>query len=181
MFLLEFELVHRGCIANELSRAVPNVRMIAVGGFVLENRGDDEIIALDNPTETDIESAMDFLRSSDIIEQLSVIERSPDRAFIHLTSNAGPEVGYCSETVERNRCHKIGLEIQHEGVERWRVRCTDRSYAEGHRRGPQGDGGSQISQDLRGGELGRADCQQWTRVRLRSCVPALVTKEGCRR
>lgn len=130
MFLLEFGLVHKGCIANELSRAVPNVRMIAVGGFVLENRGADEIIALDNPTETDIESAMEFLRSSAIIEQVSVIERSPERAFIHLRSTTGPEVGYCSEVVERNRCHKIGLEIQHEGVERWRVRCTDRSYAE---------------------------------------------------
>ena len=130
MFLLEFGLVHRGCIANDLSRAVPNVRMIAVGGFVVENRGADEIIALDNPTESDIESAMDFLRSADIIKEVSVIEVSPDRAFIHLVSNAGPQVGYCSEAVERNRCHKIGLEIQHGGVEQWRVRATDRSYVE---------------------------------------------------
>lgn len=130
MFLLEFGLVHRGCVANELSRAVPGVRMIAVGGFVVENRGADEIIAMDNPAESDVESALHFLRNSDIIKEVSVIERSSDRAFIHLVSSAGPEVGYCSEAVERNRCHKIGLEIQDGGVEQWRVRATHRSYVE---------------------------------------------------
>ncbi len=142
MFLLEFGLVHRGCIANQLSQAVPNVRMIAVGGFVLENRGADEIIALDNPTDAEVDAAMDFLRSADIIDEVSVIERSGERVFIHLISNAGPEVGYCAEAVERNRCHKIGLEIQHGGVEQWRVRATQPAYLES------------LVEDLRGmGEL----------------------------
>jgi hypothetical protein len=61
----------------------------------------------------------------------SLVERTAVKAFVHLKSYAAPAVGYCSQAVERNRCFRIGQEIQHEGVERWRVGCRDRSNAEG--------------------------------------------------
>lgn len=130
MFLLEFGLIHDGCIVNQLSRFIPRVRIVAVGGFVLSNGGANEIIALDCPVESEVESALEFLRKSQMIDSVSVVENSDHRVFIHLISNSAPEVGYCSETVNRNLCHKVGLEIQHEGVEQWKVMSTEVSYFE---------------------------------------------------
>lgn len=128
MFLLEFGIVHDGCIANQLSRFLPQVRMVAVGGFVLPNGGADEIIALDYPEESEVESALEFLRNSHMIDNARVIEHSEHRAFIHLISNSAPKVGYCSETVTNNLCHKVELEIQHDGIEHWKVMSTESSY-----------------------------------------------------
>ena len=51
MFFLEFGLVHDGCIVNQFSRFMPQVCIVAVGGFVLSNGDADEIIALDCPSE----------------------------------------------------------------------------------------------------------------------------------
>lgn len=67
---------------------------------------------------------MEFLRKS------QMIENSVHHVFIHLISNSAPKVGYCSETVSRNLCHKVGFEIQHEGVEQWKVMSTNVSYFE---------------------------------------------------
>ena len=130
MFLLEFGLVHDGCIVNQLSRFMPQVCIVAVGGFVLSNGGADEIIALDCPSESEVESVLEFLRKSQMIDKVKLIENSVHHVFIHLISNSAPKVGYCSETVSRNLCHKVGFEIQHEGVEQWQVMFTNVSYFE---------------------------------------------------
>ena len=130
MALLEFGLVHDGCIVNQLSRFMPQVRIVAVGGFVLPNGGANEIIALDCPVESEVESALEFLRDSQMIDNVRAIENSDHRVFIHLISNSAPEVGYCSETVNSNLCHKVGLEIQYEGVEQWKVMSTEVSHFE---------------------------------------------------
>ena len=131
MFWLEFGVVHEGCVVNELSRAVPNVRLICPGGFILNEHSADEIIALDGPTEAEVEAVLEVLQSSGSIAESSLVERTAVKAFVHLRSSAAPAVGYCSQAVERNRCFRIGQEIQHEGVEQWRVGCRDRSNAEG--------------------------------------------------
>ena len=131
MFLLEFGIVHEGCVVNELSRAVPDVRLICPGGFILDANSADEIIALEKPTDAEVEAVLGFLEDSNSIAESSLVERTPDRAFVHLRSSAAPEVGYCSQAVERNRCFRIGQEIQLGGVEQWRVGCGARSNAEG--------------------------------------------------
>ena len=131
MFLLEFGVVHEGCVVNELSRALPNDRFICPGGFILNEHSADEIIALDGPTDADVEAVQPFLQSSGSIAESSLVERTPGRAFVHLRSSTAPAVGYCSQAVERNPCFRIGHEIQHKGVEQWRVGCRDRSNAEG--------------------------------------------------
>ncbi len=35
MIQVEFGIVHEGCLVNELSRALPEIRFICPGGFVL--------------------------------------------------------------------------------------------------------------------------------------------------
>ena len=110
---------------------MPGVRLICPGGFILDANSADEIIALDKPTDGDVEAVLGFLEDSESIAESSLVERTPDKAFVHLRSSVAPEVGYCSQAVERNRCFRIGQEIQHGGVEQWRVGCRDRSNAEG--------------------------------------------------
>ena len=115
MFFLEFGLVHDGCIVNQLSRFMPQVCIVAVGGFVLSNGDADEIIALDCPSESEVESVLEFLRKSQMIDKVKLIENSDHHVFIHLISNSAP---------------KVGFEIQHEGVEHWKVISTNVSYFE---------------------------------------------------
>ena len=131
MYLLEFGIAHEGCVVNELSRAVPNVRFICPGGFVINANSADEILALDNPTDSDLESVMDFMNGSGSVADFSVVEQTPDRVFIYFRSAAAPQVGYCSEAVERNHCFRIGHEIQYQGLEQWRVGCKNKSDSDG--------------------------------------------------
>ena len=130
MFKLEFGIVHEGCIVNEMSRALPHIRLICPGGFILGPNSADEIIALDNPTDGDVESVLTFLRNAPTIPEASLVERTPDRAFVHLLSSKDPAVGYCSQAVYSNRCFRLGSEVQHGGVEQWKVGCKERSYAD---------------------------------------------------
>ena len=131
MFLLEFGIEHRGCIVNELSRAMPHIRMICPGGFILDADTADEVIALDKPTDGDVQAVLGYLGDASTIAEVSLIERTPDRAFVHFLSPVAPEVGYCSKAVERNRCFRLGSEVQEGGVEKWRVGCKEHSYADG--------------------------------------------------
>ena len=47
MHKLEFGIAHRGCIVNEMSKALPNVRFVCPGGFILPDGYADEILSLD--------------------------------------------------------------------------------------------------------------------------------------
>ena len=131
MYLLEFSIAHEGCVVNELSRAVPNVRFVCPGGFVINENAADEILALDDPTDSDLESVIKFMNESSSVDNFSIVEKTINRVFIYFRSASAPEVGYCSEAVERNHCFGIGHEIQHKGLEQWRVGCKNRSDAEG--------------------------------------------------
>ena len=129
MFKLEFGIVHRGCLVNELSRAVPKIRFICPGGFILGPSSTEEILAIDKPDEGDVQAVMGYLKGSPGIAEAEVVERTPDKAFIRILTSANPE-GFCSEAVARNRCFRIGMEIQHGGVERWAVGSFERAQAE---------------------------------------------------
>ena len=130
MFKLEFGIVHRGCVVNKLSRALPQVRLICPAGFVLDASSAYEILALDNPADEDVRAAIDYLKGSDNIAQVSLLERTADKAFIHIVSSAAPETGYCSQAVARNLCFPLSKEVQHGGVEQWEVGCMERSQAD---------------------------------------------------
>ena len=130
MFKLEFGIVHRGCVVNELSRAMPDIRFVCPGRFHLDADSADEILAFDNPTDDAVQLVLDYLRKSRKIAEVRLLERTPERAFVRLVSSEAPEVGYCSDAVERNRCFRLGYEVQHGGVEQWKVGCRERAQAE---------------------------------------------------
>ena len=72
-----------------------------------------------------------FLNASPSIAESELLERTPDHAYVHLLSQTAPGAGYCSQVVEKNRCFRLGYEIQMDGVEQWQVGCAERSQAEG--------------------------------------------------
>jgi len=63
MFRVEFGLVHRGCLVNEVSQAFPDVRLICPGGFV-DGTLVEEVIVLDNPSEGRVQQVMAYLEAS---------------------------------------------------------------------------------------------------------------------
>jgi hypothetical protein len=130
MFRLEFGIEHRGCVVNELSRAVPHVRLICPGGFILDDRSADEVLVLDKPEESDVDAVLDFLGRSDGIKEAKLLERTVDKAFVRILTTVAPDAGYCSEAVEGNHGFRLGYEIQQGGVERWDVGLLGRSQAE---------------------------------------------------
>ena len=74
---------------------------------------------------------LEFLSASPSIAESGLVERTPDHAYVHLLSQVAPAAGYCSQVVEKNRCFRLGYEIQMNGVERWQVGCEERSQANG--------------------------------------------------
>jgi hypothetical protein len=131
MYRVEFGVVHEGCVVNELSRAVPSVRLVCPGGFIVSAESADEILALSHPTDAEVEAVLEFLSASPAIAESGLVERTPDHAYVHLLSQLAPAAGYCSQVVEKNRCFRLGYEIQANGVEQWQVGCAERSQAEG--------------------------------------------------
>ena len=130
MYKLEFGIVHRGCVVNELSRALPDLRIVCPGGFVLPSNAADEVVVIDDAGDDDVQAVLDHLNSSPSIAEAHLLERAPDKAFIRIVSEGGPETGYCSEAVARNRGFRLVYELQHGGVENWKVGCLERSQAE---------------------------------------------------
>lgn len=130
MFKLKFGIVHRGCLVNELSRAVPKVRFICPGGFVLGKSSAEEILVVDAPKEGEIQAVMNHLKANPGIAESEVLEQTADKAFIRILTSANPETGFCSEAVARQRGFRIGMEIQQGGVEQWEVGCLQRVQAE---------------------------------------------------
>ena len=129
MYKLVFGIVHRGCLVNELSRALPEIRLICPGGFILSPSSVEEVLVLDSASEQDLESVLDYFRKSPGIAEVEVLERLPQQAFIRIRTSTAPKT-FCSEAVARHRCFPLGIEIQQRGVEQWKVGCRDRSQAE---------------------------------------------------
>ena len=130
MFKVEFGVVHRGCLVNQLSRAVPSVRFICPGGFILGPTSAEEILVLDNPSEQELQAVLDHLEQDSGIAECSLLEQSGDKAFVRILTSASPGEGYCSEVVADNQGFRIGMEIQQGGLEKWKVGCFERANAE---------------------------------------------------
>ncbi len=129
MFRVEFAIVHDHCPTNELSRAMPDIRIISPGGFVIDGDTVEEIAALHRPTDEDVQTVLDYIASTPRYKAFELLERTPEWAFIRWTAACSAK-GFCSQAVEKNRGFKIGMEIQHEGLERWTVGCITREHAE---------------------------------------------------
>ena len=130
MFKLEFGIVHEGCLVNRMSRALPSLKIVSAGGFILNPTQADEVLIIENPTEEDVEDALSFLKNSGEIEVAKELERTEDKSFIRILTTAAPNTGYCSEVVAKNRCFNLNMEVQHNGVEQWLVGCLERSQAD---------------------------------------------------
>lgn len=129
MFKVEFEMGHEGCVVNELSRALPKIRLICPGGFILGPSSVAELIVVDNPSDEDVRAVMGFLEALPEIDRVQLLERTGDKAFIYFKSLRMPKT-FCSQVVERNHGFCIGMEIQEDGLEKWTVGCVERSDAE---------------------------------------------------
>jgi hypothetical protein len=130
MVKLEFGVVHEGCTVNELSRALPRIRFVCPGGFVLSKSSAEEIIVIDDADDDKIEAALEFLRESTAIAEASLIEKTKGKAFIRILTKTNPQTGFCSDAVSKNKGFKLGREIQFDGVESWAVGCFTVSDAE---------------------------------------------------
>ena len=128
MFKAEFSIIHRGCLVNELSRNFPEICFICPGGFILGSSV-EEIIVLDKPKEGEVQAVLDYLKTSYKVKTVKLLERDANKAFISFECNTLPEK-FCSGIVSGNRCFRIGMEIQHGGLEIWRVGCAERQHAE---------------------------------------------------
>ncbi len=129
MYQVEFAIVHEGCVLNELSRTFPKLRIICPGGFVTGPSSVEELLVLDQPSDEDMEQVMGFFEKLTEIDHLELLERTADKAFIYFRSQRLPKT-FCSKVVERNRGLRIGLEIQEDGLEKWKLACVTRSDAE---------------------------------------------------
>ena len=128
MFRVEFSLVHRGCLVNEVSGAFPDVRLICPGGFI-EGSSAEEVIVLDNPSEDRVQQIVEYLAASPKIMETELLERTTDKAFVRFVTESLPEE-FCSRVVEKHHGFRLGMEIQEGGVEIWRVGCAKREQAE---------------------------------------------------
>ena len=128
MFKVEFALVHNNCPTNQMSRALPHIRFISPGGFVVGDGMVEEVAAVHKPSDADVQAVLDYLGSTPGYEEFEVLERTPQWAFIRWMAACSPQ-GFCSQIVEKNRGFKIGMEIQHGGLERWTVACMTRAQA----------------------------------------------------
>ncbi|MCX6991851.1 MAG: hypothetical protein NT011_01785 [Kiritimatiellaeota bacterium] len=129
MFNVEFHIVHRGCLVNELSRSFPKIRFICPGGFVLGPSSVEELIVLDKPSEAEVQAVLNYLGTSPKVATVELLERSSNRAFVRMVSTALPQK-FCSQVVAKHHCFPIGTEIQEGGLEMWRVGCVERRQAE---------------------------------------------------
>ncbi len=129
MFMVKFGMVHDGCLVNELSRAFPAVKFICPGGFILGPSRVEELLALDQPSDEEIKAVIRHLQNTRGVDQVQLLERTADKAFIYFKASVVPK-RFCAQVVEKNRCFKIGLETQHQGLERWTVGCAERKDAE---------------------------------------------------
>jgi hypothetical protein len=126
MYTLEFGILHRDCVVNELSRKYPNVKIVCLGGIVLDPDLSDghtaeEILSVESSNETEILDSIRFLKEHDQIAETSIIEKTTGKTIVRLLASTVPVTGYCSEAVRKNRCYPLGLEIQMGGVEQWIV------------------------------------------------------------
>jgi hypothetical protein len=129
MFLIKFGIVHEGCLVNELSRAFPTVKFICPGGFILGPSRVEELLAVDQPSDVDVQAVIRHFQNVRGVDQVQLLERTADKAFIYFKASVVPK-RFCSQVVEKNRCFKISLETQHQGLEHWTVGCSERKDAE---------------------------------------------------
>jgi hypothetical protein len=115
---------------NEVSREFPKLRLICPGGFILGKGGVEELIVLDGASDAQTEAVVDYLKARKTITSVELVERGADKAYIMFTNYSSLPKEFCSKVVERNRGFRIGMEIQHEGLETWHVGCADRGNAE---------------------------------------------------
>ncbi|MBM4436421.1 MAG: hypothetical protein FJ029_04120 [Actinobacteria bacterium] len=140
MVKLEFGIKHRGCLVNEASRALPDLRILAPGGFLHGAKGAEEILVIDRPGPHDVDRFLNHFRGAPGIATVELLERTPDKAFFRVYVTQNPPDGFCSEAVFRNRGLRVGLEVQVGGVEQWTVACFRREDAENLVRDLQGMG-----------------------------------------
>jgi hypothetical protein len=129
MFVIKFGIVHEGCLVNELSRAFPKIKFICPGGFILGPSRVEELLAVDRPSDAEVQAIIHHFQNVPGVDQVQLLERTADKAFIYFKASRVPK-RFCSQAVEKNRCFKIGLETQHQGLERWTVGCSERKDAE---------------------------------------------------
>ena len=60
---------------------------------------------------------------------VDLLERTAAKAFVYFRALRRPET-FCSKAVEKNRGLRIGMEIQEDGLEKWKVVCVSRGNAE---------------------------------------------------
>ena len=102
MYTLEFGIVHQDCVVNELSRKYPSVKIVCLGGIVLDpNLSDghtaEEILSIESSNETEILDSIQFLKEHDQISEISIIEKATGKSIVRLLASAVPVTGYCSE------------------------------------------------------------------------------------
>ena len=129
MFKVEFSIVHNNCPTNQMSRVLPHIRFVSPGGFVVEQSMVEEVAAIHNPSDDDVQAVLTYLGSTPGYDEFELLECTPQWAFIRWKARCSPQ-GFCSQVVEKNRCFKIGMETQHDGLERWTVGCATREQAE---------------------------------------------------
>ena len=129
MFKVEFGVVHRGCLVNEVSRELPKLRIICPGGFV---RGDsvEEVIVLDGAGGSEVAAVIKYLEASPKVVEVEMLEQTRGKTFIRFVTTSPPEE-FCSRVVEKHHGFPLGMEVQRGGVEMWRVGVARREQAQG--------------------------------------------------
>ena len=129
MFKVEFGIIHNNCPTNRMSRALPHIRFVSPGGFELAGSMVEEVAAIYDPSQEDVEAVLSYLGNTAGYDEFELLERTPRWAFIRWRATCSAQ-GFCSQVVEKNRCFKIGMETQHDGLEQWTVGCATRRQAE---------------------------------------------------
>ena len=90
----------------------------------------EEIIILDHADEKERESVLNQLGKMVGVAEAELLECVGDKTFIRIVVTVSPHTGFCSDAVARNHGFRIGMEIQHGGIEHWEVGCIRASDAQ---------------------------------------------------
>ena len=129
MFKVEFGMIHNNCPTNQMSRAFPHVRFISPGGFELEGSMIEEVAAIHNPSDEDVEAVLAIWATHQGMTSLSFWSAPPSGPSF-VGERPARRKGSAPRRSRGTVVSRSGWETQHDGLEQWTVGCVTRQQAQ---------------------------------------------------
>jgi len=129
MYKVEFSIVGQDSPINSLSKAFPNLKIVSLGGFDLDETSAEQFAAIRPHDANELKAVLEYLATAPGFEGFELLEQTDDQAFLRWQAACAPE-NFNSRIVQENQCFKIGMEALQNGKEKWTVGCTTEEQAQ---------------------------------------------------